>query len=156
MPDNHVHNIDLSEYLPMVRRMAWSLAHRVPAYVSVDDLNSEGLMGLVEALQRYDDKRGASFSTFAYLRVKGRPSPRRTPDMRDPGIGGPHRRQQRGGWGRSGCSPQRQGRLFGGQGGLRQTGLIQRHYHDQRRSGRSNSMPIPRTRNKLSLTISLR
>ena len=72
MPDNHVHNIDLSEYLPMVRRMAWSVAHQVPASISVDDLNSEGLMGLVEAAQRYDDKRGAAFFTFAFLRVKGR------------------------------------------------------------------------------------
>jgi len=72
MKNDHVHNIDLSEYLPMVRRMAWSIAHRVPDFVSVDDLNSEGLMGLVEAMQRYDEKRGASFSTFAFLRVKGR------------------------------------------------------------------------------------
>ena len=74
MPENHVHNIDLSEYLPMVRRMAWNVAHQVPASISVDDLNSEGLMGLVEASQRYDDTRGAAFFTFAYPRVRGKRS----------------------------------------------------------------------------------
>jgi len=72
MNNEHSHNIDLSEYLPMVRRMAWSVAHRVPGFISVDDLNSEGLMALVEASQQYDDKRGAAFFTFAFLRVRGK------------------------------------------------------------------------------------
>ena len=72
MESTCVHSIDLQKYLPMVRHMAWSMAQRVPGLVPVDDLNSEGLLALVEARNRYDPVRGASFSTYVWVCVRSK------------------------------------------------------------------------------------
>ena len=72
MNNTHCHAVDLEICLPMVRRLAWSFAHRCPGLVPVDDLYSEGLVGLVEARDRYDSTRGASFSSYAMIRARGR------------------------------------------------------------------------------------
>jgi len=66
------HDINLSEHLPLVRRLAWRVAHQAPAFIPVDDLYGEGLVGLVEARNRYDPSRGAAFTTYAWRSVRGR------------------------------------------------------------------------------------
>jgi RNA polymerase sigma factor for flagellar operon FliA len=55
----------------MVRRVASQLAARLPANVELDDLVQAGMIGLVDALSRYESGQGAQFETFAMQRVRG-------------------------------------------------------------------------------------
>ena len=57
-------------HVPLVRSVAYSLWRRAGC-VEIDDLVSAGTIGLIEAAERYDSKRGASFATFAYRRIRG-------------------------------------------------------------------------------------
>lgn len=61
----------IEEYMPMVRRHALSLQVRLPASVELDDLIQAGMLGLLDALGRYDNAHGASFSTYANQRIRG-------------------------------------------------------------------------------------
>lgn len=61
----------IEAYLPMVRRQALALQVRLPAGVDIDDLIQAGVVGLIEALGRYDASHGAQLSTFASQRVRG-------------------------------------------------------------------------------------
>lgn len=61
----------IEAYLPMVRRQALALQVRLPAGVDTDDLIQAGMVGLIEALGRYDASQGAQLSTFASQRVRG-------------------------------------------------------------------------------------
>ncbi len=61
----------VEEYLPLVRSMVGRLAISLPSHVSQDDLNSAGLVGLLQALRSYDPTAGASFETYARIRVRG-------------------------------------------------------------------------------------
>jgi len=58
-------------HLPLVRRQALALQVRLPASVQLDDLMQAGMVGLLEALDRYEAGQGASFETFAAQRVRG-------------------------------------------------------------------------------------
>lgn len=59
------------EYLPLVKRLADHLMSRLPACVEVDDLIQAGLIGLLDAVKRYDDSLGANFETYATQRIRG-------------------------------------------------------------------------------------
>jgi RNA polymerase sigma factor FliA len=61
----------IETYLPMVRRTAHRMIGRLPANVEVDDLIQAGVMGLMEAMERYEQGHGAQFETFAMQRVRG-------------------------------------------------------------------------------------
>ncbi|MFQ5718814.1 MAG: sigma-70 family RNA polymerase sigma factor [Acidobacteriota bacterium] len=61
----------LAEYAPLVRYIAARLAARLPRETSVDDLIGDGLVGLLEAVQRFDPSKGVQFSTFAEMRIRG-------------------------------------------------------------------------------------
>lgn len=61
----------IERYAPMVRRAAVQLAGRLPASVDVGDLVQAGMLGLMDALTRYDEAGGAQFETFAMQRVRG-------------------------------------------------------------------------------------
>ena len=58
-------------FLPMVERLARRLARRLPAHIEVADLVGAGVLGLMEALQRYDAERAVSFHSYAAFRVRG-------------------------------------------------------------------------------------
>jgi RNA polymerase sigma factor for flagellar operon FliA len=58
-------------YLPLVRAQARQMARRVPASVKGDDLEGYGMIGLLEAIDRFDPDRGIPFEVFARLRVRG-------------------------------------------------------------------------------------
>lgn len=58
-------------YLPLVKRIAYHLMTRLPASVEVDDLIQAGLMGLLDAVERFDDGQGAHFETYATQRIRG-------------------------------------------------------------------------------------
>ncbi|WP_110665478.1 RNA polymerase sigma factor FliA [Salinicola halophilus] len=61
----------IEQYMPMVRRHALSLQVRLPASVELDDLIQAGMLGLLDAMGRYDDAHGAMFSTYANQRIRG-------------------------------------------------------------------------------------
>lgn len=61
----------LNQYLPVVRRQALALQVRLPASVDLDDLIQAGMVGLLDAMARYDSAHGASFTTYASQRIRG-------------------------------------------------------------------------------------
>lgn len=61
----------IQEYTPLVKRIAHHLMARLPASVVLDDLIQSGMIGLLEAARRYDASKGASFETFAGIRIRG-------------------------------------------------------------------------------------
>lgn len=54
-----------------VRALALEIMRGLPAKIELDELIGYGHIGLVEAAERFDPKRGASFTTFAYYRIRG-------------------------------------------------------------------------------------
>lgn len=61
----------VEEHAPLVQRIAHHLKARLPASVQLDDLIQAGMIGLLEALRNFDSSKGASFSTFAGIRIRG-------------------------------------------------------------------------------------
>jgi RNA polymerase sigma factor for flagellar operon FliA len=59
------------EHAPLVRRIAYHLIARLPPSVEVDDLIQSGIIGLLEAARKYDGSQGASFETYAGIRIRG-------------------------------------------------------------------------------------
>jgi RNA polymerase sigma factor for flagellar operon FliA len=62
---------DLQQYFPLVRRMAHHMVARLPASVQVEDLIQAGMIGLLDALGRFEEGQGAQFETYATQRIKG-------------------------------------------------------------------------------------
>src|SRR6478752_6077076 len=69
--EHNVHKIRVEEYASLVKRIAYHMMMRMPASVQVDDLIQAGMIGLIEASQKYDASRGASFETYAGIRIRG-------------------------------------------------------------------------------------
>ena len=61
----------LERHGPLVKRIAHHLMARMPSSVQVDDLIQAGLIGLLEAARNYDASKGASFETYAGIRIRG-------------------------------------------------------------------------------------
>lgn len=61
----------LTQYMPLVRRQALTLQVRLHASIELDDLIQAGMVGLLEALGRFDAAQGATFATFASQRIRG-------------------------------------------------------------------------------------
>ena len=59
------------EHLSYVRHILGKLLGSLPEYVDNENLESAGILGLVEAAGQYDPDRGAAFTTFAYQRIRG-------------------------------------------------------------------------------------
>lgn len=66
-----VHADLFNENTVLVKRIAHHLAARLPSSVDVDDLVQAGLIGLMDAARNYDPAQGASFETFASIRIRG-------------------------------------------------------------------------------------
>lgn len=64
-------NAMIKQYQPLVRRLAFHMMAKLPANVEVDDLIQVGLLGLSEALTRYEVTQGVQFETFATQRIRG-------------------------------------------------------------------------------------
>ncbi|MGY8765660.1 MAG: FliA/WhiG family RNA polymerase sigma factor [Nitrospinaceae bacterium] len=58
-------------YSPMIKYVANRIAMRLPPHIEVDDLISVGVLGLMDAITKYDSSRGAKFKTYAEFRVRG-------------------------------------------------------------------------------------
>ena len=61
----------LTEHMPLVKRLAHHMKAKLPPSVEVDDLVQAGMMGLLDAINRYEDNHGAQFETYAVLRIRG-------------------------------------------------------------------------------------
>jgi RNA polymerase sigma factor for flagellar operon FliA len=61
----------VERHAPLVKRIAHHLLARLPASVLVDDLIQAGMIGLLEASRNFDGTKGASFETFAGIRIRG-------------------------------------------------------------------------------------
>lgn len=61
----------VEEHANLVKRIAHHLMARLPASVLVDDLIQSGMIGLLEAARNFDGSKGASFETFAGIRIRG-------------------------------------------------------------------------------------
>ncbi|MDD2808702.1 RNA polymerase sigma factor FliA [Rhodoferax sp.] len=64
-------NALIRQYQPLVRKLAHHMMAKLPANVQVDDLIQVGLMGLSEALSRFEATQGVQFETFATQRIRG-------------------------------------------------------------------------------------
>ena len=61
----------IRQYLPLVRRLASHMLAKLPPNVELDDLVQVGMIGLTEALSRYEASQGVQFETFATQRIRG-------------------------------------------------------------------------------------
>jgi RNA polymerase sigma factor for flagellar operon FliA len=61
----------LKQYSPLVRRLAHQMIAKLPANVEIDDLIQVGMIGLSDALSRFDAAQGVQFETFATQRIRG-------------------------------------------------------------------------------------
>ncbi len=64
-------NAMIRQYQPLVRKLAHHMMAKLPPSVEVDDLIQVGLIGLADALSRYEVTQGVQFETFATQRIKG-------------------------------------------------------------------------------------
>jgi RNA polymerase sigma factor for flagellar operon FliA len=70
--DSHLlRNQIINEYLPYVKRIVNRIAVHLPATIEVDDLVNVGVIGLIQAIERYDPTRDNKFITYAVFRIKG-------------------------------------------------------------------------------------
>ncbi len=64
-------NTTLKQYSGLVRRLAHQMIAKLPANVEIDDLIQVGMIGLADALSRFDAAQGVQFETFATQRIRG-------------------------------------------------------------------------------------
>lgn len=61
----------LNQHAPLVKRLAYQLKAKLPPSVEIDDLIQAGMMGLLDAVNKYEDTHGAQFETYAAQRIRG-------------------------------------------------------------------------------------
>jgi RNA polymerase sigma factor for flagellar operon FliA len=61
----------VAKHASLVKRIAFHLMSRLPPSVQMDDLVQSGMIGLLEASRNYDPTQGASFETYAGIRIRG-------------------------------------------------------------------------------------
>jgi RNA polymerase sigma factor for flagellar operon FliA len=61
----------IADYAPLVKRIAHHMMVKLPAGVDVDDLIQAGMIGLMDAIDRYQEEHGAQFETYASQRIRG-------------------------------------------------------------------------------------
>ena len=59
------------EHLPQIKYIAQRISSKLPAHVELNDLVSAGVLGLLDAIDKFDENRGVKFKTYAELRIKG-------------------------------------------------------------------------------------
>lgn len=61
----------IEEFAPLVKRIAHHMMAKLPASVQVDDIIQAGMIGLLDAVNRYEEAQGAQFETYAAQRIRG-------------------------------------------------------------------------------------
>ena len=59
------------KYAPLVKKIAERMAMRLPPHISKDELIGPGILGLFDAIEKFDSTKGIKFRTYANLRIKG-------------------------------------------------------------------------------------
>jgi RNA polymerase sigma factor for flagellar operon FliA len=59
------------QYAPLVRRLAHQMVARLPANVELDDMVQAGMMGLMDAVGRFEEAQGTQFEAYAASRIRG-------------------------------------------------------------------------------------
>lgn len=59
------------EHLPQIKYVAQRISTKLPSHVELNDLVSAGIIGLLDAIEKFDPNRGVKFKTYAELRIKG-------------------------------------------------------------------------------------
>ncbi len=59
------------EHLPQIKYIAQRISTKLPSHVELNDLVSAGILGLLDAIEKFDPHRGVKFKTYAELRIKG-------------------------------------------------------------------------------------
>lgn len=71
LTDGEERNRLLVEHLPQVQYIAWRIHDRLPAQIPIEDLYHAGVLGLMEALERYDPAKKVQFQSYAKFRIRG-------------------------------------------------------------------------------------
>lgn len=61
----------VKQYQPLVRRLAHQMVAKLPANVELDDMIQAGMMGLMDAAQRFEESQGTQFEVYAASRIRG-------------------------------------------------------------------------------------
>jgi RNA polymerase sigma factor for flagellar operon FliA len=61
----------IEHHLPLVKFLACRIAHKLPQHISLEDLISAGVLGLIDAAEKYDGAREVQFKTYAEIRIRG-------------------------------------------------------------------------------------
>ena len=61
----------VQRFAPLVKRIAYHLMSRLPSSVQVDDVVQNGMIGLLDAIERFESGLGAQFETYATQRIRG-------------------------------------------------------------------------------------
>src|SRR6478672_61879 len=61
----------IMEFAPLIRYIAQKIAVRLPSNIELDDLISSGVIGLMDAIDKYDPTRDNKFKTYAEFRIRG-------------------------------------------------------------------------------------
>ncbi|KTC65615.1 flagellar biosynthesis sigma factor FliA (plasmid) [Legionella adelaidensis] len=69
--DQHTQEALIKSHATLVKRIAHHLLGKLPNSVQLDDLLQAGMLGLLEASKNYDESKGASFETYAGIRIRG-------------------------------------------------------------------------------------
>lgn len=70
MHQNQKDNL-IQEYAPLIKFIAQKIAVRLPSNIELDDLISAGVIGLMDAIDKYDPTRDNKFKTYAEFRIRG-------------------------------------------------------------------------------------
>jgi len=70
-PDKELRDRLVLTYAPLVKYVAGRLGAGLPSHVDESDLVSYGLLGLIDAIERYDPERDVKFETYAIQRIRG-------------------------------------------------------------------------------------
>ena len=70
-PVNSTRDRLVVEYAPLIKYIAQKIAARLPTNIELDDLISSGVIGLMDAIEKYDASRDNKFKTYAEFRIRG-------------------------------------------------------------------------------------
>ena len=71
MTNNNPRQLGILEFYPLVKAIASQLVQRLPSCVDRDDLISIGVLGLIEAYDRFDVSKNVPFKSYSELRIRG-------------------------------------------------------------------------------------
>lgn len=61
----------IEDYIPLVKYLAHRISMKLPNHVEIDDLVNSGIIGLIDAIEKFDPSRGIKFKTYAEFRIRG-------------------------------------------------------------------------------------